>query len=70
MSWIQDNILWFEVTVDKTQTMQLSQPSEYLKQYISELAGLAVLLEVPSEIHLVPLEDKECGCVRELNSDK
>jgi hypothetical protein len=54
----------------ESHSMQLSQPSENLKQYIPELAGLAVLLEVHPEIHLVPLEDKECGCVRELNSDK
>jgi len=54
----------------EAQTVQLSQPRENLKQYFSKLAGLAVLLEVQSEIHIVPLENKECGCIRELNSDQ
>ena len=54
----------------ESHTMQLSQPSENLKQYIPELAGLAVLLEVHPEIHLVPLQHKECGLIWELYSDK
>jgi hypothetical protein len=56
--------------MNESQTVQLSQSSEYLKQYVLQLTGLAVLLEVPSEIHLVPLEDKKCSFIRELNSDQ
>jgi hypothetical protein len=58
---IENDILWLKITMHESHTMQLSQPSENLKQYIPELAGLAVLLEVHPEIHLVPLQHKECG---------
>ena len=67
---IENNIFWFKITMHEPHTMQLSQPSENLKQYISELAGLAVLLEVHPEIHLVPLQHKECGLIWEFHSDQ
>ena len=53
---IKDYIIWLEVSVHETQVVQLLQPSSHLKQYLIKLPGVAVLLKVRPEIHVVPLD--------------
>ena len=50
--------------------MQFSQSTDYLQQYIFELADLSVLLEVHPEIHIETLENEEYCIIRELCSDQ
>ena len=46
--------------------MQLPYTNDYLKQYLIELAIVAVFSEVFSQIHSIFLNDKDCSISGEL----
>ena len=46
--------------------MQLPYTSDYLKQYLVELAIVTVLPEILSEVHSMSLKDKDCSISGEL----
>jgi len=50
----------------KPKLMQLPYTNDYLKQYLIELAIVAVLPEILSEVHSMSLNDKDCSISGEL----
>ena len=53
--------------MDETEIEQLFEPSGYLKQNICELTVVPVLLEVQSQVHVVPLQNKEHSVISKLS---
>jgi hypothetical protein len=52
---IEDYVVRLEIAMDESQIVELLQSSDYLKQNVTKLTVVSVLIEVRSEIHFVPL---------------
>ena len=55
MAIVKHYVLSFEVSVDEPKAVELLESSDYLKQYLAQLAVVSVLDEIRSKVHLVPL---------------